>query len=176
MPRARRAAAPLLAASLLALALAGCGFRPLYGAGVPSAEVVALLGDIRVTELDDRLGQIVRNELLDLVTPLGEPRTPRYVLRVDLKEQKEGLAIERDATITRFNFTLTVDYTLEDSVARRQVNKGTVRATAAYNVVRNEFTNVIAQRDAEARAARVVAEEIKTRLSIYFSRQAPPGP
>jgi LPS-assembly lipoprotein len=159
-----------LAFSLVAVASASCGFRPLYGADASGAAIVAEFGAMRIGELDERLGQMVRNELLDLVTPLGEPADPRYILQVDLFEEKQGLAIERDATITRFNLTLTANYDLLDARTRARVISGTVRATAAYNVLRAEFANVIAERDAEARTARVVAEEIKTRLSIYFSR------
>ncbi|MSP21248.1 MAG: hypothetical protein EXQ93_07020 [Alphaproteobacteria bacterium] len=160
----------LAAIGSIPMFLTACGFQPLYGIDRRAADIVVELGDIRIPEIEDRLGQLVRNELLDLVTPLGEPKPPRYVLRVDLKEQKEGLAIKRDATITRFNLTLTAEYELTDAVTRARLNNGTVRATAAYNVVRSEFANVIAGRDAEVRAALVVAEEIKTRLSIYFSR------
>ena len=154
------------------LTVASCGFRPLYGAGLNGPAIVDELGMVRIAELDDRLGQTVRNELLDLVTPLGQPSDARYVLQIDLFEEKEGLAIERDATITRFNLTLTASYDLLDARTRVRLNSGSVRATAAYNVLRAEFANVIAERDAEARTARVVAEELKTRLSIYFSRAA----
>lgn len=159
---------------LALLAVASCGFRPLYGADLAGAAITAELGTVRIGELDDRLGQIVRNELLDLVTPLGQPLDARYVLQINLFEEKEGLAIERDATVTRFNLTLTASYDLLDARTRRRLNSGSVRATAAYNVLRAEFANVIAERDAEARTARVVAEEIKTRLSIYFARASAP--
>ena len=37
--------------------------------------------------------------------------------------------------------------------------------------MRADFANVIAERDAEDRAARVIAEEIVTRLSVYFARR-----
>ena len=58
-----------------------------------------------------------------------------------------------------------------DAATRQELNAGTARSTAAFNVVRADFANVIADRDAEDRAARVVAEEIVTRLSVYFARR-----
>jgi len=157
-------------AGIVVLWASACGFQPLYGVDAGGAHIVGELAGIHIAEVNDRLGLAVRNDLLDLVTPLGEPAEPRYVLRVSLFEERQGIAIERDATITRFTLTLTANYDLEDARTRMRVNSGTARATAAYNVLRAEFANVVAKRDAETRAARVVAEEIKTRLSIHFAR------
>ncbi|MSP20938.1 MAG: hypothetical protein EXQ93_05345 [Alphaproteobacteria bacterium] len=153
------------------IALAACGFQPLYGSRADGPHIQSELDDTFIRPVDQRVGQILRNDMLDLITPLGEPARPRYVLNVEMVESKEGLALERDATVTRFNLTLTANYDLQDARTGEGLNAGTVRATAAYNVLRNEFSNVSAERDAEARAARVVAEEIKTRLSIYFARR-----
>jgi LPS-assembly lipoprotein len=163
-------ASRLVLVGVALMLLTGCGFRPLYGADLNGAAVIAELASVRIGALDDRLGLIVRNELLDLVTPLGEPAVPRYALQVSLFEEKEGLAIARDATVTRVSLTLTANYELLDARTRVRVNNGSVRATAAYNVLSTEFANVVAERDAQARTARVVAEEIRTRLSIYFAR------
>ena len=167
-----RAAGPLpLTAVLVAGWLTACGFHPLYATeGTDlAAPVAAQLAGVRILALDGRVGQALRNDLLDRITPLGEPAAPDYTLFVDLKESKEGLAIQRDATVTRFNLTLTANYALLHPVTRVARTSGTVRATASYNVVQSEFANVIAERDAEDRAARVLADELRTRLAVEFA-------
>ncbi len=159
-------------AGLALLLLAACGFRPLYGEKVLMPEVSAEMALIEIGPIDDRVGLMLRNELLDLLTPLGTPAQPRYVLTVNLVVARQGLAVERDATVTRFNLTLNADFRLSEAASRQPLNAGNARSTAAFSALRADFANVIAERDAEDRAARVVAEEIATRLSVYFARRA----
>lgn len=150
--------------------LGACGFQPIYGAGESfNGAVVAELAAVRIAPIADRVGQIVHNDLLDRLTPFGAPAQPRYELAVRLAESKEGLAIQIDNTITRFNLTLTATYRLEEAASRAVVAAGSIRATAAYNVLRSDFANVIAERDAQRRAAREVAEELMTRLAVHFA-------
>ena len=159
--------AGLLVATLI---VAACGFQPLYGSeqGVLSGAVVENLAAVRIIGIADRLGQIVRNDLLDRLNPFGEPTAPRYSLAVQLEEAKEGLAIQIDDTVTRFNLTLTANYFLTDAQSGAVLTTGSVRATAAYNVLRSDFANVIAERDAQQRAAREISDELKTRLAVFF--------
>jgi len=153
------------------LIVAGCGFQTLYGSGQGIAGSAAAddLADVRIAAISDRLGQIVRNDLLDRLNPFGEPVAPRFLLAVELEEGKEGLAIQIDDTVTRFNLTLTADYALTDALTGELLTTGSVRATAAYNVLRSDFANVIAERDAQQRAGREISDELKTRLAVYFS-------
>jgi LPS-assembly lipoprotein len=170
----RRGTAPAgavkVAALLATLVLSACGFRPLYGAGPdqPQSYVVRELGAIQVGLGPDRVDQVVYGNLLDRLTPYGVPQEPRYRLALQLNESKQGVALERDATVSRFNLALEVGFTLQDAVTGESLFSGGVRAVAAYNVLRSEFANVIAERDARDRAARDIADEIKTRLSVYF--------
>ena len=163
--------AGLWTAGILGATLLGaCGFQPLYGTGRTPLDgaVVADLAAVRIEPIPDRVGQVVRNNLLDRLTPLGEPASPRFQLSVGLAEAKEGLAIQIDNNFTRFNLTLTASYVLEDAGSGSVVTAGKVRATAAYNVLRSDFANVIAERDAQLRVAREVSDELKTRLAVYF--------
>jgi len=47
------------------LALAACGFHPLYGEGGRSDELAAKLASIRVAQITERYGQAMTNELHD---------------------------------------------------------------------------------------------------------------
>ncbi len=163
----RRAAA----AGLLAL-LAGCGFEPLYGpSGRSEPSVVAALAGVHVAPIPDRIGQQLRNDLLDRLTPGGTPAKPDYTLEVALREVRDGLAIRKDETVTRFNLTLRARFRLIDRRSWQPIFKGATQSIAAYNVVESTFATLIAEQDAEARTAREVGEEIRNQLSIFFRRR-----
>ena len=154
------------AAAALGLALAACGFQPLYGEREHGAETLAALADVRIAPIADRLGQVVRNHLLDSLTPRGTPAAARYRLTVTLRRAKEGLAFQQDESVTRFDITVTAEYELAEIASGDTVAKGTARSIASYNVVRSDFANTAAERDAERRLARELSEEIALRLAV----------
>jgi LPS-assembly lipoprotein len=156
---------------LLPLVLAACGFEPLYGSrerGGPGS--VEALQQIAVGPIPDRIGQVLRNNLLDRLTPTGEPDRPRYRLAVALAVSKEGLAITKDESITRFNLRIIASFVLYDTANNAEVTRGVSRTIAAYNVVTSQFATLVAEKDAESRAARELSEDIRTRLAVHFTR------
>ena len=122
-----------------------------------------------------RLRRDVYNALIDRLSPYGEPTDPDYQLRIDLREEREGVAIERDASITRYNYRLQARYSLFDVRTGNVVHEGRSRSIASYNVVDSQFATLIARRDAEERAATELSEDIKLRLAIFFDRQLSTG-
>ena len=163
-------------ALMLATALGACGFQPLYGEQPGGVRTNAELAQIEVLEIDQgRPGQDVYNGLIDRLSPNGEPIDPDYQLRVNLRETREGVAIERDASITRYNYLLSARYSLVDNRSGNVVHEGQSRSIASYNVVDSQFATLIAQRDAEERAATELSEDIKLRLAIFFDRQLSSG-
>lgn len=155
----------------VALSLAGCGFRPLYAVGTTPEGMSTYFGQVFVEPIPGRQGVHLRNQLLDAMTPEGTPTNSAYRLVVDLKDLKEGLAIQENTQITRYNYTLNAKYELRDSVTNKVLDKGTCRAIAAYNVVDSQFGTQTAERDAQERAAREVGEDIRLRLGLYFENR-----
>src|SRR5471032_3284963 len=84
-------------ALLSILAGTGCGFEPLMGQR-NNLQVGDELAQIRVEMIADRSGQILRNYLLDDLTPRGVQGRERYSLRVTLSEPRREVAISRDNT------------------------------------------------------------------------------
>jgi len=160
-------------ALLVSAGLAGCGFTPLYaGGGVGgNPRTSAELGAIEIEELEGRIGFDVREGLLDRLAPHGTTASPRYLLSVKLKESREGLAIQKDTSITRFNYELRGKFRLVDIADPAKVlYEGDARAIAAYNVVDNQFATLTARRDAEERAAGELAEDIRIQLALFFDK------
>ncbi|HEX5077506.1 MAG TPA: LPS assembly lipoprotein LptE, partial [Geminicoccaceae bacterium] len=96
------------------LTLGACSFRPLLQAKNDRG-VRGELEAISIAGLDDRLGQLVHNALLDELNPAGAEVPSRYILDVDLDRSAQALGIQLDDVITRFNLTLTARFQLQDS-------------------------------------------------------------
>lgn len=166
------AARGVLALGLLcgAALLSACGFQPLYGGVVGDIRRLEL-SQISVTPMQSRIGSNLRNALLDRLTPEGEPPYPQYRLDLKLTEQREGVAIQDDASVTRFNYQLIAQYELFDLGIGEVIHKGTARSVAAYNVADSEFATLSAQRDATERAAQDLSNQIELRLALYFEQR-----
>ena len=164
------AAAALLVG--MALALSACGFTPLYG-GADSQAIspVGHMAAIRIAPLPDRIGQQMHNLLRDRLNPIGQPRQPVYALGLRLSESRQELGIRKDETATRANLNLAVQFTLSSIQSGDPLYRGHVNAVSSYNILTSPFATGFSETDAQARALRELADGIRTRLGIYFSRR-----
>ena len=151
----------------LALALAGCGYHPLYGQrGADNASAADELALIHIEAIPDRTGQQMYNMLRERLNPYGKPEEPKYALSVALTETRENLFLEKDETATRANLTLKASFIL------RRVDDGTVvvtgfsRAISSYDILASQFASVVSQEDARERGARAISDDIRTRLAL----------
>ncbi len=158
----------MLAAGIAALVLAACGFRPMY-APVANETVLNDFAGVQVAVIQDRVGQQLRNDLQDLLTPRGQPAQPDFVLRVELSEQLRTLAVERTGLATRADLTVIARFTLDSVETGETVLSQTTSASSSYNILSSDYANLIAARDAQTKAVRVIAEDIRNRLGVYFT-------
>lgn len=168
--------ASAFAALCLALSAGGCGFHPLYGSSGVTAQTADKLAAIYVEPIPEKLGYELRNTLIDLFDASGRPSEGAYRLRVTLGEKSEGIAIQNDAAITRYNDTLTITYVLTDTATNAVVTKGVETGLSAYNVVASPYATLVAQQDADKRAAEDIAYRIRTDLAVYFAQAPKPAP
>lgn len=112
---------------LLVLALCGCGFEPLYVekkhdnmwyyGGDFDTSISQEMAQISIEPISQRFGQIMRNELIDLLTPKGTPKSPKYRLFVHLTEKRiSDQALRSDITATRKMVRYKVGYYSGQSV------------------------------------------------------------
>lgn len=152
--------------------LGGCGFQPLYGQR-DRGSVAAELAAVKIKLIENRVGQQLRNFLLDRLNPRGQPATAIYDLIIELEESRENLGIRKDETATRANLTLRAEYVLESAATGEILVEGFSRSVTSYDLVDSDFATLSAEADARKRAVRQISEDIKIRLGIYFS--AAPG-
>jgi LPS-assembly lipoprotein len=149
------------------LALSGC-IHPLYGPNGVNAQ----LAQIEVAPIEDRAGHYLAEELKFETDGSGERPPPRYRLTVTVKESVGGLIVNlHTLTSDAASVTLTADYRLVTIQGGNEIAKATATATASYDRSAQRFANVRAARDAEIRAATVLADQIRTRLGIVLLDQ-----
>ena len=157
-------------AAAACLLLAACGFQPLYGEREQTAATDDLLKLVTVPPIADRVGQLVRIELTNRLTPTRPVPEPVYQLRVRLNESKSNLAVRKDSTATRANLTVTATYELLRLSDQARLTDGSVRSVNSYDIVNSDFATLSAEQDARRRAAIDVADGIVDRLAIFLSR------
>jgi len=160
------------------LALAGCGFHPLYGntTGAVSVNVQQQLELIHIVPSQDRMGQQLYNDLRDMLNPRGVPAKPKYVLAVQLVESQQQLLLEQDQAATRTYLLVTATYHLKVAEGQTEVLTGTVRARTGFNLLTNEYASLVAKQNAEERAAGELADGIRQRLALYLAAAPAPPP
>ena len=163
--------APCRLTLLLLLAVAACNLRPIYR-GEEGRVVVPDLAAIDVTQLYGRRGQDLRGFLLDEFNPEGVQVPAAYQLDIVLRQESNTLAIQLDNTATRANLALGAAFTLKRRSDGVVLYDSAVRRVVSYNSRSDPFATLITEQDAERRASREVARQIRTILSLYFANEA----
>jgi LPS-assembly lipoprotein len=160
------------------LALAACGFHPLYGnttAAVP-VNIQQQLESIRIVPSANRMGQQLYNNLRDMLNPRGVPTKPKYVLTVQLTETQQQLLLEQDQAATRTYLMVSANYHLRIAEGQAELLSGTVRVRTGFNLLTNEYASLVAQQNAEERSAADLADGIRQRLALYLAQAPTPPP
>lgn len=158
--------------------LTGCGFEPLYVEKKTSTDwyydnefdtgITEEMANVKVELIQDRIGQLIRNDLLDKLTPKGQPQHPKYYLKVkDIQKQEIDQALRNDITATRKKVIYRVSYVLKDSEHKTLINGNSV-AYLGYDILRDPYSTTFAQKKIEKNAAKIIANDISLRLGAYF--------
>jgi LPS-assembly lipoprotein len=175
---------PRLTRLLLAIALAGLTagcFQPLYGdkATVGGSGVGDKLSSVEVAPIPlangtrlSRVGGEVRNELMFHLTGGGPAAAPNY--RLDIRMSATLLSVIVDIATARpdmQNYGIDASFTLIEVSTGKPVVNGSTFSRVSYNIPgqQQRYAGDRGLRDAEDRAAKVIAENIRNRLASYFT-------
>ena len=161
-------------AALLTLGLAAC-FQPLYGTGVAGGRVPDQLAAIEVAPViaaqgQERVTHHLRSELVFDLDGSGQPRPKHYKLTVSVSERIATPII--DAVSGRADSATLIanaTYTLSTLDGARVITSGTATSSASYDRHAQRFASVRAARDAEIRIAKLLSEQIRTRLAAALA-------
>ncbi len=150
-----------------ALVLGGCGFTPLYATpGVGSG-----LSSIQVNVPHGRTAFLLGEDLNDA---FGRERdTPAaYRLDISLIEKRYPRGLRVDNTADRYESHLIVSYSLVEIGTNKVLDSGSEPIEVSYGASGFPYAGVVAQQDAQKRAADEAAVRIRTRLGVYFANLA----
>lgn len=148
------------------LVLAGCGFTPLYA----TPDLGAGLAAVEVSTPEGRAGALLHEQLDDA---LGRRASlaPAYRLDVALSELRYPRGVRVDNVATRYEYVLTAAYTLSAATPGEPLKTGKVRVELTYDSADQPYASVIAQQDAQARAAQEAARRIHLEVAAFLAGQ-----
>lgn len=156
--------------------LSSCGFKPLYSSTgiLTSSTAEENLSQIKIGLIPDREGQILRNHLLDILNPAGEPLDPQAYLEVNFKFEKAGVSVRRDGTVQRFRITGTVDITLKDKDKKTILYQDKLKHAATFSLgdltADTGYASIVSEADAKKRVVELLAHEIHLVLATYYQK------
>lgn len=172
--------AKLLAALALAGLTAGC-LQPLYAerpTPTGGASIVGQMSAVDVAPIDapggSRLSRVtvgVRNELIYDLTGGNGGISPTHRLNVRLTATQLQVIVDINTARPDINnYGIDGVYTLTELATGKVVAKGQTFARVSYNIPgqQQRFAGERGLRDAEDRAAKEIAENIRSRLASYF--------
>ncbi len=172
----------LAAALAIAALTAGC-FQPLYGdrsfTATPNGPGLRdRLAAVQVLAIDapngtpaSRVGGVVRDALIFDLTGGGSALPATHQLKMQLSTRQ--LSVIVDTTTSRpdvSNYGIDLTYSLTELASKKTVISGRTFSRVSYDIPgqAQRFAGARGLRDAEDRAAKVIAEQIRSRLASYF--------
>lgn len=144
--------------------LTACGFKPLYQGG--GSDMQRMLSGIEVSPIADRLGQQMRNRLIERIDPAGNQK---YRLDVVLEQSSESYGTRPDAGTTQEQITIVAFARLVSLADDSVVFDETFRARTSFDIVLSDFATVTQREDSARRLALELAERIHRRLAVQFA-------
>lgn len=181
-PRATRLLrSTLLVAAVGGLAIAaGCQARPLYGSGATLSSgatgAATPLSSISVKAVGSRPAQIVRNQLVFLLNGGAQPQaSTRYSVGLNVTAETSSAAyVQRTSEDepTAGAVTMRGAYEITDNQTGEVIRTGSRQIVSSFDVPRQQFSALRAERNAQERAGRELAELLRLAIAQDLSQPA----
>jgi len=161
---------------LAPLALAACGFTPVYA---PGGTGDALYGQVTVQSPEDIPSTSEVDSYLlvkHLEQRLGRASAGAYQLDLTLYSRDEGQAITADSQITRYSILGRASYTLTRASDGKVVASGGEEAFTGYSATGSTVETLASERDAHQRLMVILADQINTRILTTVDLSTGPAP
>jgi len=152
----------------LLVTVTGCGFQPLHGRVSDGRSTQAVLSQVRVEVIRDRPGQVLRNFLLDRLSPRGVSLDPRWSLKVEVSESIVSLGVLKTSEATRANLWFRGSFSLTPLKDQGEALTGTIETVSSFDIQSAEFGTLSAEKDARIRALRQMSDDLVSRIAVHF--------
>jgi LPS-assembly lipoprotein len=168
------------AMGLAIAALAGGCFQPLYGEHSPTGGPILRdqLSAVDVLQIDApkgsdeaRLAVDIRDALLFDFTGGGAAAPPTHRLKITIASTRASVIVDINTSRPDIeNYGINASYSLTEIATGKVVVTGQTFARVSYDIPgqQQRFARLRGLRDAENRAAKVIANNIMSRLASYF--------
>jgi LPS-assembly lipoprotein len=159
--------------------LTGC-FQPLYGDRGPdgSPSLRDALSSVDIQQIaapkataEERLAVEIRNALLFDFTGGSAAHSPTHRLKIAISSTRTSVIVDINTSRPDVeNYGINANYTLTEIASGKIVVTGQTFARVSSDTPgqQQRFARVRGLRDAESRAAKVISENIRSRLASYF--------
>ena len=138
-----------------------CGFEPVYGTGTPANRII---GKIDVEVSNGRNAFELRDRLIERLGALEGP--PTYLLKYTSNIESKNLTISKDNDVTRYTLQGVTNFDLVDTASKKVIYTNNIASNTAYSATAGTYPTAIAERDANVRLSRDMADKIVTLLLI----------
>lgn len=145
---------------MMPLALAACGFEPVYA---PGGTGNALYGKVRVDAPEGINTYLLVRRLEER---LGRSSDPAYRLSMTLDLGIQGQAITAAGDITYYSITGAIGYRLIEIGGERVFAQGQISNFTGYSATGDTAESLSAQRDAQERLMVILADQLVRELNI----------
>lgn len=154
-----------LAAALLMVT--SCkNIRPLY---YNNKEVVGEMSAIEIEPIDSLLGSEI---YYHLDRKLGARGQSKYQLQViSISDNTSQLVITDHSDVIKQNVSMEYKYKLLDKETSKNLTEGKVRMVGSYDTTASSYNSYINEKDLKKDLAETLANEIHTRLLLYFGNK-----
>jgi LPS-assembly lipoprotein len=158
--------------------VSACTVRPLYSNApmAPGASVstTTALRSIAIKPVETRYGQEVRNHLIfGFNGGAGQPASPVYSLNLGVTAVKTAAAIVQRVTEdepTAGTMTVASSYVLTEIKTGKVVARGKRSVSSSYDIPRQGYAALRAEKNAQDRAARELAELLQLSIAQDLSK------
>ncbi len=150
---------------LVVLVLGACGFHPLYENHEREGSKVC--GNFTVDKITkyDVSGEKLQYELQDLLNEACISTDKNYLVVLNITKTKEGIGIQRDREITRYNIHYVTSFTLKDKEADKIVYHGTSIMVGGYDAQVSDYGTYALEKDTERKLFDETAYDISMKIS-----------
>jgi LPS-assembly lipoprotein len=161
---------PVLLLPLLLGAVSGCGFEPLYG-DQRGGSVMGPLAEVEIAPIQERVGQEIRNRLIDRMRSPSRAPAVKYRLLVSTNSNRADYGVAKETAPTFSSVSLVARYSLLDASSGVLLTNNAAIAIVNFSSTTSPFSTIVGDDDARRRAAEQVADTIVNQLAVYFQNR-----